>query len=154
MMFYASLKTGGNANMVSAIAKKMGLTDGMRAFLVDAPPDAVDAIALPDLEIAAQLTGEFDYIHLFTRQQKDFSDHFPKLKSHLKRDGVLWVSWPKNRQLGTDLTLPTVIKLGYDHGLVESKTISINATWSAIKFTHPKQGKIYKNSYGRLAPEA
>jgi hypothetical protein len=52
--------------------------------------------------------------------------------------------------LGTDLTLAKVIALGYDYGLVESKTISIDATWSAIKFTHPKQAKEYKNSYGRL----
>jgi hypothetical protein len=63
---------------------------------------------------------------------------------------MLWVSWPKNRKLGTDLTLPRVIKLGYDQGLVESKTISIDRTWSAIKFTHPKKGKVYKNSYGKL----
>jgi hypothetical protein len=37
--------------------------------------------------------------------------------------------------------------------LVESKTISVNDTWSAIKFTHPKKGKVYKNSYGKLPQE-
>jgi hypothetical protein len=64
---------------------------------------------------------------------------------------MLWVSWPKGRAGGTDLTLRDVIAIGYRHGLVESKTISITAIWSAIKFTYPKPGKQYNNSYGRLA---
>jgi hypothetical protein len=46
--------------------------------------------------------------------------------------------------------LPEVIGIGYRHGLVESKTLSVDATWSAIKFTHPIKGKVYKNSYGQL----
>lgn len=75
---------------------------------------------------------------------------FPKLKSHLKQTGMLWVSWPKSGQEGTDLNLTTVIKLGYDYGLVESKALSVDAIWSALKFTHPKKGKAYNNSYGKL----
>src|ERR687894_285859 len=38
----------------------------------------------------------------------------------------------------------------YIHGFVESKTLSVDATWSAMKFTYPKKGKVYNNSYGRL----
>jgi hypothetical protein len=63
---------------------------------------------------------------------------------------MLWVSWPKNKKLGTDLALPKVIEIGYNHGFVESKTLSVDATWSAMKFTYPKKGKVYNNSYGRL----
>ncbi len=56
----------------------------------------------------------------------------------------------RTRKLGTDLALPKVIEIGYDHGLVESKTLSVGATWSVMRFTHPKKGKAYNNSYGRL----
>jgi len=63
---------------------------------------------------------------------------------------MLWVSWPKARKLGTDLSLPTVIKLGYSNGLVESTCLSVDDTWSALKFTHPKKGKNYHNSHGAL----
>ena len=128
----------------------MGIKEGSRAFILNAPEDVIDVIDPSRLERAAKLTGKFDYIHFFTKSQKEFNNRFPKLKAHLKPTGVLWVSWPKNKKLGTDLTLTKVIELGYDHGLVESKTISINETWSAIKFTHPKKGKVYKNSYGKL----
>ena len=138
--------------MTGSVPKKMGLKDGMRAFLVNVPKDALKTIAPADLKTSETLRGTFDYIHFFTKSQADLEDRFPKLKTHLKPSGMLWVSWPKNRKLGTDLTLTKVIELGYNHGLVESKTISVDATWSAIKFTHPKMGKEYENSYGRLKP--
>jgi hypothetical protein len=138
------------SQMTGPVSKKMGIKEGARAFLMNAPAQAVEAIDLPHLELAKRLAGNFDYIHLFVKSQEEFNDIFPRLKAHLKPTGMLWVSWPKNRKLGTDLTLTTVIKLGYDHGLVESKTISVDATWSAIKFTHPRKGKVYKNSYGKL----
>ena len=136
--------------MTGLASRKMGIKEGARAFLVNAPAEAVEAIDPSELDLATKLTGKFDYIHLFTKSHEDFNERFPRLKAHLKPTGMLWVSWPKNRKLGTDLTLTKVIELGYNHGLVESKTISIDATWSAIKFTHPKKGKVYKNSYGKL----
>ena len=136
--------------MTGLASRKMGIKEGARAFLVNAPAEAVEAIDPSELDLATKLTGKFDYIHLFTKSKEDFNERFPRLKAHLKPTGMLWVSWPKNRKLGTDLTLTKVIELGYNHGLVESKTISIDATWSAIKFTHPKKGKVYKNSYGKL----
>jgi hypothetical protein len=136
--------------MTVSVSKKMGIKENARAYFVNAPSEAVEAIDPPPLERATELTGDFDYIHFFTKSQDEFNEIFPGLKSHLKPGGMLWVSWPKNRQHGTDLTLQVVIKLGYDHGLVESKTISIDKTWSAIKFTHPREDKVYRNSYGKL----
>jgi hypothetical protein len=136
--------------MTGLASKKLGIKEGARAILVNAPAEAVEAINPSYLELASKLTGKFDYIHLFTKSQEDFNKRFPRLKAHLKTGGMLWVSWPKNKKLGTDLTLTKVIELGYNHGLVESKTISIDEIWSAIKFTQPKKGKVYKNSYGKL----
>lgn len=136
--------------MSGAVSKKLGIKEGSRAIFVDAPEEAVESIDPPPLEIAKTLTGDFDYIHFFVKTSATFSEQFPKLKTHLKPTGMLWVSWPKGGKLDTDLSITTVIKLGYDYGLVESKTISIDPTWSAIKFTHPKKGKTYNNSYGKL----
>ncbi len=96
------------------------------------------------------LDGSFGYIHLFAMTQAEMEDMFPKLKARLRANGMLWVSWPKGRRLGTGLTLPHVIRIGYSHGLVESTTLSVDDTWSAIKFTHPKSGNVYKNSFGQL----
>jgi hypothetical protein len=132
------------------VSQKMGIKEGMRAFFMNAPQSALDAINLPTLNIASQLEEQFDYIHVFTITQVEMDDVFPKLKRHLKPTGMLWVSWPKSKKLNTDLALPKVINIGYSHGLVESICLSVDATWSGLKFTHPKKGKDYHNSFGQL----
>lgn len=135
---------------MKSVSAKMGIKPSMRAIFINAPTDAIRAIDPPNLELETNLIGDFDYIHFFANSQTEFQEKFPKLKGYLKQTGMLWVSWPKSGKKGTDLTLTTVIKIGYDYGLVESKCLSINTVWSALKFTHPKKGKIYNNSYGRL----
>ncbi|MEW6732248.1 MAG: hypothetical protein AB1489_13045 [Acidobacteriota bacterium] len=132
------------------VAKKLGIKEGIRAIFINAPAEAIAAIDPPSLDIASELSGSFDYIHLFVKSLRELDNNFPKLKAHLKPTGTLWISWPKNRQLGTDLTLTKIINIGYSHGLVESKCVGIDLTWSALKFTNPKKGKVYNNSYGQL----
>jgi hypothetical protein len=136
--------------MAKAVSEKMGLKPGMRATYLNAPAEAIKAIEPPAMVLEDGLRGDFDYIHFFVRSQAEFCQTFPTLKSHLKPTGMLWVSWPKAKREGTDLTLTTVIKLGYDYGLVESTCLSVDSTWSALKFTHPKPGKTYHNKYGQL----
>lgn len=122
----------------------------MRGIFINAPADEIANIKTEELVLSSRLSGYFDYIHFFAKRQTELDKRFPTLKDHLNPQGTLWISWAKGAQRNTDLTLTKVIKIGYDHGLVESKTLSIDATWSAIKFTHPKKGKIYNNKYGKL----
>ncbi len=136
--------------MTRDVSQKMGVKEGMRTFFVDAPKSALEAINLPSLTMGSELQGEFDYLHFFTITQAEMDELFPKLKRHLKPTGMLWVSWPKNKKLDTDLALPKVISIGYSHGLVESTCLSVDATWSGLKFTHPKKGRAYHNSFGQL----
>lgn len=135
---------------VKPVFKKMGIKESMSAIFINAPTEAMEAIELPTLEISSELTGTFDYIHLFSKKQEALKKYFPEIKTHLKPGGMLWVSWPKNGQLETDLSLPKIINIVYGFGLVESTALSIDATWSALKFTHPKKGKVYNNSHGKL----
>lgn len=128
----------------------MGIRPGTRSLLVDAPEETVEAMRLPALDLATSARGEFGYIHLFVTRQADMDERFPKLKAHLAPGGMLWVSWPKARKLGSDLNIKEVIRIGYNYGLVESTALSVDDTWSALKFTHPKPGKVYRNSYGKL----
>ena len=136
--------------MNKSVSQKLGVKQDMRTFFVNAPDRFAEEIELPKVELKSKLSGEFDYIHLFAVTQKEFHDKFSKLKSHLKPRGFIWVSWPKSGQKETDLNIKKVIEIGYNYGLVESKSISVNSIWSALKFTHPIEGKEYKNSYGKL----
>jgi uncharacterized protein YdhG (YjbR/CyaY superfamily) len=136
--------------MTRTLTQKMGIKPNSQAFFVNIDNGIFDNLHLSVLNISTKLEGEFDYIHLFAKTQTEFLDHFSKLKPHLKPNGMLWVSWPKSGKLGTDLNIKLVIKLGYDCSLVESTCLSINDIWSGLKFTHPKKGKVYNNSYGKL----
>lgn len=132
------------------VAEKMGIKSAMRAILCNAPDDINNDLKLPDLTLETRLSGVFDYVHLFAIDNRKLDSIFPDIRNHVAATGMFFVSWPKAGQLGTDLNLKRVIAIGYAHGMVESTTLSINAVWSAIKFTHPKPGKAYKNSYGKL----
>ena len=140
--------------MSKTVAHKMGLKEGMRAFFLNAPASVLRAMHLRELNASGKLLGLFDYAHLFTTSQAEMDVEFPKLQRHLKQAGMLWVSWPKAKQLGTDLTLPVVIRISYSHGLVESIAMSVDSTRSGSKFTHPKLGKKYRNSHGQLPASA
>ncbi|MBC7887328.1 MAG: hypothetical protein H7Z13_05520 [Ferruginibacter sp.] len=136
--------------MKKLVSEKIGIKEHMRTLFVDAPADTATEIYSSMLDLKSNLSGKFDYIHFFAKDQKHFIRKFPKLIEHLHNKGMLWVSWPKSRKFDTDLDIKSVIKLGYDFGLVESKCISINSIWSALKFTWPKENKEYNNSYGTL----
>lgn len=127
----------------------MGIRPGSRARLVDAPAVAVEAMVLPELSYVDE-ADEADHVHLFVVIAADLRTAFLVLAAGLATGGALWVSWPKGRRLGSDLTLPRVIEIGYDAGLVESTCLRVDDVWAGLKFTHPKPGKVYANSYGTL----
>ena len=91
----------------------MGIKEGTRSILVNAPEATRAEIDTSSLDVASELAGKFGYIHLFARSRSELDDAFPKLEAHLGPKGMLWISWPKSRKLGTDLTLPKVIEIGY-----------------------------------------
>jgi len=135
---------------VRSIAQKMGVKPGMRLLFVNSDSVETGFGIGPDVEIANKKIGDFDMIHAFVTTQSQFRETFPKLIAHLKPSAVIWISWPKAGQLETDLSIQKVIAIGYTFNMVESKTIGINSVWSAIKFTFPKPGKTYNNSFGTL----
>lgn len=136
--------------MSKPVRQKMRIPEQARAFFRNVPESLREVLTAPTMSVSSQLAGQFEYIHLFTTSVSELNEVFPKLKAHLKPVGMLWVSWPKGKRLGTDLSLPKVIEIGYSHGLVESTCLSVDLTWSGLKFTRPKVGKIYNNSYGKL----
>lgn len=135
--------------MSETVSQKMGVKQGMRAFFLNAPQSALSAIDLAGVEGVSALQGEFDYLHFFAKTQVEMDDSFPTLKRHLKPTGMRWLSWPKGKNLETDLSLPAVIRIGFSHGLLESTCLSVDATGSGLKFTHPNEGKSHHNSHGK-----
>lgn len=135
---------------MKSVAEKMSVKDGSRSIIIKADRKVISKLQLPEIKIASRLSGKFDYIHVFARTQKELDRQFVRVKKYLADGGMLWISWPKAGLLNSDLNMKSVIRIGYDHGLVESKGIRVDDTWAGLKFTHPKAGKVYQNSYGKL----
>lgn len=132
------------------VAQQMGIHPGSRAFLSNIPPDVRTALHLPELDLSPALAGDFDYLHLFVTTRVDLNAAFPRFRDQLRPRGMLWVSWPKAGQFGSDLTLPDVVSIGHRHGLVDSTCLNVNDTWSALKFTWPKAGQTRVHDHARL----
>lgn len=133
-----------------SVSEKLEVREGLRTYFLDAPNDALTKIASDGLVVSQALRGKFDLIFAFVITQQRMHVIFPKLRAHLKPRGRLWLCWPKVCGLKSDLTIKTVISIGYDCNMVESKAVSIDETWSALKFTFPRPNEVYVNSFGTL----
>ena len=111
------------------LVKKLGLTEGLVMF-VNSPPTAYfDWISPlpPAFTVKDKLSGEFDFIHLFVLERKVFMKEFLSAKRHLRKTGMLWVSWPKkSSKVLTDLDENIIRDFGLSAGLVDVKVCAPN----------------------------
>jgi hypothetical protein len=119
------------------LLKKLGMKPGSSVFIYQAPTEYFDWLSpLPeDVVISKTLKGEFDFIHLFVQNLKSFQQTFIKAKKVLKKDGMLWISWPKkSSKILTDLDENIIREFGLKEGLVDVKVCAVDEVWSGLKF--------------------
>ena len=84
----------------------------------------------------------YDFIHVFLTQMDDLENRWDSWKSSLKKDGSLWISWPKGTSgIETDLNGNLVREFGLKGGLVDVKVCAIDADWSGLKFMYRKKDR-------------
>lgn len=129
-----------------SLVEKLGIKPGFRVLFVNKPDGYSSLLGkLPkDLEEA---THQLDFIQFFTKERKESENNFPKLKDSMKKDGMLWISWPKSfrrkdggsersrtTKLSTDLNENIIRAIGLKNGMVDVKVIAVDETWSGLKF--------------------
>ena len=117
------------------LVKKLVLTDGLVIFVNIPPTEYFDWISpLPSaLVVKDKLAGEFDFIHLLSTTGRPFIKEF--LRTHLRKTGMLWVSWPKkSSKVPTDLDENIIRDFGLSAGLVDVKVCAVDQIWSGLKF--------------------
>ncbi|MBI3482943.1 MAG: DUF3052 family protein, partial [Bacteroidetes bacterium] len=92
---------------------------------------------LPE-NIAVKTRGkEFDFVHWFVMENKLFEKEFHKKKALLKKNGMLWMSWPKKAsKVITDLNENIIRDFALKNGLVDVKVCSVNEVWSGLKLVY------------------
>lgn len=121
------------------LQKKLGIKEGMSLFLVNAPIAYFEHISpLPKMAvIKSRVTANLDFIHAFCSDKNTFESEFLRCKKNLKRDGMLWISWPKkSSKVETDLDENIIREFGLKNGLVDVKVCAVDEIWSGLKFVY------------------
>jgi hypothetical protein len=120
------------------LPQKLGIKEGFNIAIINAPPNYAKKLGKLPNNVSVKNTvseGGFDLVHFFTKSHYQLETEFPKLKSKISQNGMLWISWPKKTSgEKTDLNDNVVRKVGLENGLVDVKVAAINETWSGLKF--------------------
>jgi hypothetical protein len=122
---------------------KLGLKDGMTAAFIALPDDlrdlaeSMDFAQVDRLADWSQISGttlKYDAVHAFTRQRAEIEDRLGDVEMAIKRDGMVWVSWPKKAsKVATDVTEGVVRAEALKRDLVDVKVAAVNEIWSGLK---------------------
>lgn len=124
------------------LAKKLGIKDGFRVRTTNAPKHYRNLIGRvsKSILISNRIATDIDMWHLFTTSATELGSALPGVMSHIKQDGMIWVSWPKkSAKISTDVTEDTVRKLALPLGLVDVKVCAVDDVWSGLKLVIRKE---------------
>jgi len=128
--------------------EKLGFRPGMAVLFVALPDDvaalvksvAFDDVVRADTWSRVSGTARFDAIHAFTVSHAEIAKNLPRLQKAIKRDGMVWVSWPKkSAKVPTDVTEDVVRAEALRLDLVDVKVAAIDAVWSGLKLVIRKE---------------
>jgi len=121
---------------------KLGLKDGMVAAFIALPPeldDLAEAVSFAGVDRLAEWSAisgnqKYDAVHAFTGQRAEIEDGLTGIEMAIKRDGMVWVSWPKKAsKVPTDVTEDVIRSEALKRDLVDVKVAAINEIWSGLK---------------------
>lgn len=120
------------------LTKKLGIKTGFKLLLRNTPDHYFDLLlGLPEDTVVLEDLQPADFIHLFCTHSEELSKLGPLLKSQLKKDGLMWISWPKGKsKIPTDLNRELIREHGLGIGLVDVKVAAIDEDWSGLKFVY------------------
>ncbi len=127
------------------LIKKLGIKRGARIALLRAPEGYLDLLGeLPaDVRIDTALAGaNYDFVQGFFVWRADYEAEFAALKSAIRKDGMLWISWYKKAsRMPTDITEDVVRDVALAGGLVDVKVAAIDARWSGLKLVYRREDR-------------
>jgi hypothetical protein len=112
----------------SDLAKKMNFRSGMTVRVVARPGD-VDLRGLKQSESA-----DADGLIVFVRHLADVAERGDEVVAAARAGRIVWMAYPKARQLGTDLNRDILWKEMKERGVEANRQISIDDVWSALRF--------------------
>jgi Protein of unknown function (DUF3052) len=124
------------------LAKKLGITEGRRVVARHAPANYAQLLGrLPaGVVLAKSVTQTTDVVHVFSDRKAALEQELKALRTSIKPDGVVWVSWPKKAsKVPTDITEDTIREVALPLGFVDVKVCAVSEVWSGLKLVIRKE---------------
>ncbi|MEO9871751.1 DUF3052 domain-containing protein [Ekhidna sp.] len=125
--------------------KKLGIKEGDVCYLFSSPQNYFELLeeTPKDTKWDEDLNSvPYDFQHVFVTHIDILKNNWGSWKKALKKDGTLWVSWPKGgSKMETDLNGNIVREFGLAGGLVDVKVCAVDEDWSGLKFMYRKKDR-------------
>jgi hypothetical protein len=118
------------------LARKLGIKEGCRVLLLDAPPELAGLLApLPPGVVFDRKPGATTSMaHLFVVDRLVLEKRLRELRRMLGPDAAVWVSWPKkSARVPTTVTEDVIREVALPLGWVDIKVCAVNEVWSGLK---------------------
>src|SRR4051812_28839248 len=111
------------------VLQKLGLKIEDTAILINQPESYKEQLIshLASLHFHNSFDDTFSFIQFFTTDKDELEKNFSDLKDHLKKNGMLWISWPKkSSKIESKIDENIIREIGLENGLVDVKVISVD----------------------------
>jgi hypothetical protein len=79
-------------------------------------------------------------VHLFADSREVLTQALKRLRTRIRPDAAIWVSWPKKAsKVPTDITEDSIREVALPLGLVDIKVCAVSEVWSGLKLLIRKE---------------
>jgi hypothetical protein len=118
------------------LARKLGITAGVRVFTVGAPAAYREWLAPlpPGVTFARRVDATTNVAHVFASGRAELRAALADFRRQMAPDAAVWVSWPKKSSgIASEVTEDTVRELALPLGFVDIKVCAVSEVWSGLK---------------------
>jgi hypothetical protein len=119
------------------IAKKLGMKDGMRTLMVNAPAEYEKMLEpLPaGLSISNALKSTYPFVQYFVTSKAELTEFAPQLLMHAAPGAIVWITYPKKTSgVKSDLYREAVWDAMSGTGWGPVSSVAIDDVWSGLRF--------------------
>lgn len=124
------------------LAKKLGIAAGSVVVARHAPADYQQLLAPlpPDVTFSARVSERTDVVHGFYTARAKLTTDLASLRTSIRADAAVWVSWPKKTaKVPTDITEDVIRAVALPMGFVDIKVCAVSDVWSGLKLVIRKE---------------
>jgi hypothetical protein len=126
----------------TSLAGKLGIMEGTTVHAIGAPSDYQSLLApLPrDVRFTPRMAKGVDIVHVFTSRRAELTRRLTTMRTAIRPDAAVWVSWPKKAsKVPTDITEDVIRAAALPMGFVDIKVCAVDETWSGLKLVIRKE---------------